>query len=76
MTRVLVVDDHAVVRERLIELLGGVDELEVVGAAAGGEEAIEAARLLEPDLVLVDLEMDGTDGLQATQRIKAADPRP
>ena len=76
MTRVLVVDDHAVVREGLVELLGGVDELEVVGAAAGGEEAIEAARILEPDVVLMDLEMEGTDGVQATHRIKAADPRP
>ena len=76
MTRILVVDDHAVVREGLLELLGGEDDLEVVGAVAGGEEAIEAARTLRPDVVLMDLEMDGTDGVQATQRIKDADPHP
>ena len=59
-----------------MELLGGEDDLEVVGAVAGGEEAIEAARTLRPDVVLMDLEMDGTDGVQATQRIKDADPHP
>jgi DNA-binding NarL/FixJ family response regulator len=61
------------VREGLVELLGGVDGLDVVGAAAGGEEAIEAARTQRPDVVLMDLEMEGTDGVQATRRIKAAD---
>jgi DNA-binding NarL/FixJ family response regulator len=72
--RVLVVDDHAVVREGLVELLDGIDGLDVVGTAGGGEEAIEAARRLEPDVILMDLEMPGTDGVQATSRIKAADP--
>ena len=76
MTRILVVDDHAVVREGLVELLGGEDDLEVVGAVAGGEEAIEAARTLHPDVILMDLEMERTDGVQATRRIKNADPGP
>ena len=76
MTRILVVDDHAVVRQGLVELLSGVEGLDVVGSVAGGEEAIEAARTLLPDVVLMDLEMDGTDGVQATQRIKDADPHP
>jgi DNA-binding NarL/FixJ family response regulator len=76
MTRILVVDDHAVVRGGLVELLGGEDDLEVVGAVAGGEEAIEAARTLHPDVILMDLEMEGTDGVQATRRIKNADPGP
>ena len=76
MTRILIVDDHAVVRQGLVELLGGVEGLDVVGSVAGGEEAIEAARTLRPDVVLMDLEMDGTDGVQATQRIKDADPHP
>jgi DNA-binding NarL/FixJ family response regulator len=74
--RVLVVDDHAVVREGLVELLHGVEGLEVVGVASGGEEAIEAARTRSPDVVLMDLEMPGTDGVQATRRIRAADPGP
>ena len=62
MTQVLVVDDHAVVREGLVELLTGVDGLDVVGAAADGEAAIEMARTLRPDVILMDLEMEGTDG--------------
>jgi DNA-binding NarL/FixJ family response regulator len=76
VTRVLVVDDHAVVREGLVELLSGVDGLDVVGAAADGETAIEAARTLRPDVILMDLEMEGTDGVKATHRIKAADAHP
>ena len=76
VTRVLVVDDHAVVREGLVELLSGVDGLDVVGAAADGETAIETARTLRPDVILIDLEMEGTDGVKATHRIKAADAHP
>jgi DNA-binding NarL/FixJ family response regulator len=53
-----------------------VEGLEVVGVASGGEEAIEAARTRSPDVVLMDLEMPGTDGVQATRRIRAADPGP
>ena len=75
MTRVLVVDDHAVVRDGLVELLDGVEGLEVVGEAADGEAAIDAARTLQPDVVLMDLEMPGTDGVQATRRITAAGGR-
>ena len=75
MTRVLVVDDHAVVRDGLVELLDGVEGLEVVGQAADGEAAIDAARTLQPDVVLMDLEMPGTDGVQATRRITAAGGR-
>jgi DNA-binding NarL/FixJ family response regulator len=71
--RVLVVDDHAVVRRGLSDLLtaAGID---VVGALADGELAGEAARDLEPDLVLMDLSMPGLDGIEATRAVLAARP--
>jgi DNA-binding NarL/FixJ family response regulator len=67
--RVLIVDDHAVLRSGLEQLLGGEPDLEVVGAAASGAEAIELARELRPDVVLMDLQMPGVDGVSATREI-------
>jgi DNA-binding NarL/FixJ family response regulator len=67
--RVLVVDDHAVVRAGLEQLLGSVDDVEVVGQAANGAEGIELARRLRPDLVLMDLQMPNLDGVAATRTI-------
>jgi DNA-binding NarL/FixJ family response regulator len=72
--RVLLAEDHAVVRGGLLQLLGDLDEMEVVGAAAGGEEAVALAAEHKPDVVLMDLEMPDLDGIQATRRIRAADP--
>ncbi|MEZ5094909.1 MAG: response regulator transcription factor [Nocardioides sp.] len=62
-------DDHAVVRAGLQQLLAGVEDLEVVGVAADGAEAIELARRHRPDLVLMDLQMPGVDGVAATRSI-------
>ncbi|GAA3815488.1 response regulator transcription factor [Nocardioides panacisoli] len=67
--RVALVDDHAVVRSGLEQLLGGEPDLEVVGTAADGEEALELVRRTRPDVVLMDLQMPGTDGVTATRRI-------
>ncbi|OIV38342.1 DNA-binding response regulator [Mangrovactinospora gilvigrisea] len=68
--RVLVVDDHVVVRAGLAALLAGEDGLEVAGEAAGAEEAVAAARRLRPDVVLMDLQLaDGGDGIAAAERI-------
>ncbi len=67
--RVVVVDDHAVLRSGLEQLLGGQPDLEVVGTAASGAEAIELARALRPDVVLMDLQMPGIDGVSATRAI-------
>ena len=70
----MVVDDHPVVRSGLRLLLGTIDGLEVVGEAADGESAVRECRLLGPDVVLMDLVMPGIGGLEATRRIRAAQP--
>jgi DNA-binding NarL/FixJ family response regulator len=67
--RVLIAEDHAVVRKGLAELVGGADDIEVVGAAADGDEAVELATELEPDVVLMDLSMPGMDGIEATRAV-------
>lgn len=73
--RILIVDDHAVVRSGLASLLHGKHQIEVVGEAADGDEAIELAMKLKPDVVLMDLSMPhGKDGLTATSELKQKCP--
>jgi DNA-binding NarL/FixJ family response regulator len=72
--RVLICDDHAVVREGLSRLLARADGIDVVGSAADGEEAVAAARELHPDVVLMDLAMPNVDGVAATRRIASQEP--
>ena len=72
--RVLVVDDHAVVREGLRTFLELQDGIEVAGEAADGEEAIEAAERLRPDVVLMDLVMPALDGLAAMRALRERVP--
>ena len=67
---ILVVDDHAVVREGLRTFLGLQDGFEIVGEAADGEEALERAEQLDPDVILMDLVMPGRDGVSAMQELK------
>ncbi len=67
---ILIVDDHAVVRAGIRSLLEGQPDLEIVGEAAGGEEAIQKASELRPQLVLMDIAMPGMSGIEATRRIK------
>ena len=70
--RVLIADDHAVVREGLRAVLGSEPDMEVVGEAATGKEVLERAADLRPDVILMDIQMPGINGIEATRRIIAA----
>lgn len=72
--RLLLVDDQRLVRRCVGARLGAVDDFEVVGEAASGEDARELSRTLAPDIVLMDLNMPGIGGLEATRRLLAAQP--
>lgn len=74
MIRLLIADDHAVVRTGLTQLLSAVEDVELVGSASNGEEAVSLCAEFEPDVVLMDLEMPALDGIEATRRIKEAQP--
>ncbi|MGC9467675.1 MAG: response regulator [Anaerolineae bacterium] len=72
--RVLIVDDHAVVRKGLRMFLGLDEELQIIGEAEDGRGAVRLAAELEPDVVLMDLLMPGMDGIAATKAIREAQP--
>lgn len=72
--RLLLVDDHAIVREGLAALLDGSDEVVVVGQAGNGLEALQLAAQLKPDVVLMDMAMRGMDGLTATLQFRQDQP--
>jgi DNA-binding NarL/FixJ family response regulator len=74
MIRVLVVDDHPVVREGLVTLLQDEEDFEVVASAGSAEEALALAGQLRPDVVLLDLELPGMDGVRAIPRFAQASP--
>jgi DNA-binding NarL/FixJ family response regulator len=72
--RVLIVDDSPQVRQELRTLLPLAGDIEIVGEAADGREAISLARALQPEVILMDLEMPVLDGYEATRQIKAGAP--
>ena len=74
MIRVMLVDDHRLVRDGLTQLLAGAPDIEVVGAAADGAEVVDLASSCTPDVVLMDLSMPGVDGVAATRLLLAEQP--
>ena len=73
--RILIADDHPLVRSGLRALLMATEDLEVVGEAATGEEAVTLASSLSPDVIVMDLRMPGINGIEATRHIVQANPR-
>jgi two-component system, NarL family, response regulator NreC len=69
--RVLLADDHAIVREGVRMILSAQSDMQVVGEAADGEQVLALARVLKPDIVLMDIAMPGMNGLEATRALKA-----
>jgi two-component system response regulator NreC len=72
--RVVVVDDHTLIRQGIVGLLSSQPDIEVVGQAGSGQEAIAAAAALSPDVVLMDVSMPGLSGLEATKEIRSRQP--
>ncbi|HEX9592802.1 MAG TPA: response regulator transcription factor [bacterium] len=74
MIKILIADDHALVREGIIALLSPHNQIQIVGTAASGQEAIEKAGKLHPDIILMDIAMPGLGGLEATLEIRKTHP--
>lgn len=72
--KVLLVDDHAIMRDGVRALLGNNQDIEIVGEATDGKEALEKTRELAPDVIIMDIAMPGLDGLEATRIIKKDNP--
>lgn len=76
MIRIMIVDDHQIVRQGINSLLQQTNEIELVGEAETGQEALELAQTLQPHIVLMDISLPRMDGIQATRQLVALDPAP
>ncbi|MGA9190632.1 MAG: response regulator transcription factor [Anaerolineales bacterium] len=72
--RLMVVDDHTLFRDGLRALFGSIDDIDVVGEASNGEEAVDKVGRLQPDVVLMDIQIPEINGIEATRRIVSAHP--
>jgi len=72
--RILIVDDHQVVREGLCRMLELEDDIDVVGEASDAKEALSQSELLSPEIILLDIKMPGTDGIELTRQLKGKQP--
>lgn len=75
MIKILLADDHALVRQGLRFILEAQDDMEIVGQAGNGNEAVEMAEKLKPDVVIMDVAMPGLNGVEATRRLSGSLPR-
>ncbi len=73
--KILLADDHAMVRKGFRMILGSQDDMEIIGGAGNGREAVEMAEQLQPDLIVMDVAMPELNGIEATRRISGASPR-
>jgi DNA-binding NarL/FixJ family response regulator len=74
MITVLVVDDHSYLRAALVDLFAGTDDIQVVGECADGTEVVPAVQNTHPDVVLMDVDMPGMNGVEATRALRAIEP--
>lgn len=72
--KVFIADDSAIVRERLIEMLSGLKDVEVIGQAGSGVEALNSIQELKPDVVILDIQMPGGSGIDVLENIKKEEP--
>ena len=72
--KIMLVDDHAMIREGLHALIGDQPDMEVVGEAGNGRDGVEKAEQLQPDLIIMDINMPDMNGIEATRLIKASHP--
>ncbi|MFZ5563876.1 MAG: response regulator [Thermodesulfobacteriota bacterium] len=75
MIKILVADDHKIIRDGLCNMLGALPDMQVVGAAGNGREALQMVRKLQPDVVIMDISMPELNGIEAARQIRAESPR-